>query len=67
MAENKTLGEGVLKEVAALVVETDEDVPTIIAMISADSILPADGYRVRLRLKEMRSENFEPSKLQESK
>ena len=67
MAENKTLGEGVLKNIAALIVETDEDVPTIIAMISADSILPATGYRVRLRLNEVRSDNFEQSKLQESK
>ena len=59
MAENKTLGEGVLKDIAALIVETDEDVPTIIAMISADSILPAAGYRVRLRLNEVRSEKFD--------
>ncbi len=63
MAENKTLGEGVLKDITALVVETDEDVPTIIAMISADSILPAAGYRVRLRLKEMRNDDFESRKL----
>ena len=62
-AENKTLGEGVLKDIAALVVETDEDVPTIIAMISADSILPAAGYRVRLRLKDMESDKFESRKL----
>lgn len=59
MAENKTLGEGVLKNIAALIVETDEDVPTIIAMISADSILPAAGYRVRLRLNEVRSEKID--------
>lgn len=45
----KTLGEGVLKNTTALIVETDEDLPKIIATITADYISPAEGYRVRLR------------------
>ena len=48
----KTLGEGVLKDVTALIVETDEKIPKIIATITADYISPAKGYNVRYRLKE---------------
>ena len=55
----KTVGDGVLKDVAQVIIETDEDEPTIIAMISVDSIFPATGYRVRLRLNEVRSEKID--------
>ena len=48
----KTLGEGALKNATALIVETDEKVPKIIAIATAYDVLPAKGYRIRYRLKE---------------
>ena len=37
-----------LKEYTRIVVETDEENPVTIAIITASDIFPADGYRVRL-------------------
>ena len=37
-----------LKDYTKIVVETDEDNPVTIAVITANDISPADGYRVRL-------------------
>lgn len=37
-----------LKDYAKIVVETDEENPTIIAVITSENIEAADGYRVRL-------------------
>ena len=37
-----------LKEYTRIVVETDEENPVTIAIITASDISPADGYRVRL-------------------
>ncbi len=53
MKENdtKTLEEGILKDITRLIVETDEENPVPIAVITADNIEPANGYRVRMRPK----------------
>lgn len=40
--------EGVLTDIR-IIVETDEENPVIIAEITEDEIIPADGYRVRMR------------------
>lgn len=37
-----------LKDYTKVVVETDEENPTTIAMITSEDVLVADGYRVRL-------------------
>lgn len=37
-----------LKDYTKIVVETDEDAPKTIAVITVDDIIPADGYRIRL-------------------
>ena len=37
-----------LKDYTKIVVETDEQNPVTIAVISSEEITPADGYRVRL-------------------
>lgn len=47
----KTLGEGILKDITRLIVETDEATPVPIVVITADDIEQADGYLVRLRPK----------------
>lgn len=47
----KTLGEGILKDITRVIVETDEENPVPIAVITADDIKPANGYRVRMRPK----------------
>ena len=53
MKENdtKTLEEGILKDITRVIVETDEENPVSIAVITADDIKPANGYRVRMRPK----------------
>ncbi len=53
MKENntKTLEEGILKDITRVIVETDEENPVPIAVITADNIEPANGYRVRMRPK----------------
>ena len=38
-----------LKDIACMIVETDEENPVAIACIDADNINVAKGYRVRLR------------------
>ena len=43
------LNNGSLKDIACLIVETDEENPVAIASVDADSINVAQGYRVRLR------------------
>lgn len=40
--------ENSLKDYSQIVVETDEENPVTIAVITANDISPADGYRVRL-------------------
>ena len=49
MKENdtKTLEEGILKDITRVIVEN----PVPIAVITADNIEPANGYRVRMRPK----------------
>lgn len=37
-----------LKDYTKIVVETDEENPVTIAVITANDVSPADGYRVRL-------------------
>ncbi len=49
--ETKNLGDGILKDITRLIVETDEENPIPIAIITADDIESAGGYRVRLRPK----------------
>ncbi len=51
MKENdtKTLEEGILKDITRVIVETDEENPVSIAVITADNIESANGYRVRMR------------------
>ncbi len=53
MKENdtKTLEDGILKDITRVIVETDEENPVPIAVITADNIEPANGYRVRMRPK----------------
>lgn len=40
--------ENTLKDYTKIVVETDEKEPQNIAEITAEKIIPADGYRVRM-------------------
>lgn len=40
--------ENTLKDYTKIVVETDEKEPQTIAEITADTVTPADGYRVRM-------------------
>lgn len=47
----KTLGKGILKDITRVIVETDEENPIPIAIITADEIKTADRYRVRMRPK----------------
>ena len=47
----KNLGDGILKDITRLIVETDEENPIPIAIITAAEIESAGGYRVRLRPK----------------
>lgn len=37
-----------LRDYTKIVVETDEEIPITIAEITADNIIAANGYRVRL-------------------
>lgn len=47
----EALGDGILKDITRVIVETDEENPVPIAVITADDIKPANGYRVRMRPK----------------
>lgn len=47
----EALGDGILKDITRVIVETDEENPVSIAVITADDIKPANGYRVRMRPK----------------
>lgn len=38
-----------LKDYTKIIVETDEENPKVIAEITPTDIIPADGYRVRLK------------------
>ena len=49
--DTKTLEEGILKDIVRVIVETDEENPVPIAVITADNIESANGYRVRMRPK----------------
>lgn len=49
--DTKTLEEGILKDITRVIVETDEENPVSIAVITADNIESANGYRVRMRPK----------------
>lgn len=49
--DSKNLGDGMLKDITRLIVETDEENPVPIAIITADEIKTADEYRVRMRPK----------------
>jgi hypothetical protein len=41
--------DGVMNDIERLIVETEDDDPKIIAYITADEVILADGYRVRCR------------------
>lgn len=42
------VGDGVLQDVTRVVIETEEENPITIATITADKVIVAEGYRVRL-------------------
>lgn len=45
----KLVGNGILKDVTRLILETDEENPVSIAVIDYNEIQLAKGYRARLR------------------
>lgn len=45
----KLLSDGVLKDITRIIVETNEENPATIAVITADNASTANGYRVRLK------------------
>lgn len=45
----KNVGDGILKDITRIIIETDEKNPVPIAVITYDKIDTADGYRVRMR------------------
>lgn len=45
----KNVGEGMLKDITRVIIETDEKKPVPIAVITYAKIDTADGYRVRMR------------------
>lgn len=47
----EALGDGILKDITRVIVETDEENPVPIAVITANDVEPAKGYRVRMRPK----------------
>ncbi|WP_270369437.1 hypothetical protein [Megamonas funiformis] len=47
--EEKFVGNGILKDVTRLIIETDEKNPVPIAIIDYNEIQLAKGYRARLR------------------
>lgn len=47
--EVKVVGDGVLKDVTQVIIETTEKSPVTIAKITADFIDVAEGYRARLK------------------
>lgn len=47
----EALGDGILKDITRVIVETDEENPVPIAVITADDVETAKGYRVRMRPK----------------
>lgn len=42
------VGDGVLQDVTRVIIETEEENPIAIATITADKVIVAEGYRVRL-------------------
>ena len=46
---NQTIGDGVLKDITLLIIETDEESPIPIAVIDCNEIQLAKGYRARLK------------------
>ena len=46
----EALGEGILKDITRVIVETDEENPVPIAVITADDIKPANGYGCGLNI-----------------
>lgn len=42
------VGDGVLQDVTRVIIETEEESPITIATITADKVIVAEGYRVRL-------------------
>lgn len=42
------VGDGVLQDVTRVIIETEEENPITIATITADKVIVAEGYRVRL-------------------
>lgn len=42
------VGDGVLQDVTRVIIETEEENPIAIAAITADKVIVAEGYRVRL-------------------
>ena len=42
------VGDGVLQDITRVVIETEEENPITIATITADKVIVAEGYRVRL-------------------
>lgn len=56
----KLLSDGVLKDITRIIVETNEENPATIAVITADNASTANGYRVRLK---PRYENIKQGKV----
>ena len=49
MEKETTVGEGIMKGITRVIIETEGENPKTIAVITADNIEPAEGYRVRMR------------------
>ena len=49
MEKETTVGEGIMKGITRVIIETEGENPKTIAVITADNIEPAKGYRVRMR------------------
>lgn len=48
-SSNTCLGDGVLKGITRLIVETDEKKPQVVAIITAGGIDLARGYKIRMK------------------
>lgn len=54
-------------DIKAIIVETEEKEPVTIAVITEESITPADGYRVRLIPEAERSSEYERADCEDCK
>ncbi len=51
MDKEKLIGEGSCKDLTRIIIETDEENPVSVAVITYEDIETAKGYRARLRPK----------------